>query len=138
MKEEFFPYRILAHRVFGQIKIPLITAILKHVRSVKLYAMVDTGAVIPVFPRSICDLLGLKYEDGEPASLLSATREKIPVRIHKVAVRIGGIEFKARVGFSELEKTPHVPGRLDVSGNVEVRFEKNGIRLIATNPAHAP
>jgi len=131
MKEEFFPYRILTHRVFGRIKIPLITLILRHARSVKLYALVDSGAVISIFPKSICDLLGLMYESGEKASLFTATREEIPVRVHRVVVRIGDIEFEARVGFSEVEKIPHVLGRLDVLENVEVRFERDGVRLVA-------
>lgn len=131
MREEFFSYRILTHKVFGQIKIPLITLTLKNTKSVKLYAMVDSGAVISIFPKSVCDLLGLKYEDGEGASLFSATREKIQVRVHKVVVRIGDIEFEARVGFSEMEKIPYVLGRLDVLDNVEIRFERDGVRFVA-------
>jgi len=95
--------------------------------------MVDTGAVISLFPKSVCELIGLKYEDGEETLLVSAAQEKIPIRVHRVTIRIGEIEFKARVGFSEMEKVPHVLGRLDVLDKVEIRFEKGGIRLIAEN-----
>jgi predicted aspartyl protease len=130
MREEFFPYRSLTHEVFGTIKIPLITVVLKGFNSVKLYAMVDTGAVISVFPRSVCDLLGLSYEDGKEAFLLSATQEEIPVRVHKIIIRIGEIEFEARVGFSEVEQIPHVLGGLDVLDKVEIKFEKDGVRFI--------
>lgn len=131
MKEAFFPYKRLIHKVFGEIKLPLIELSLKHVRSVRLYAMVDSGAAISVFPRSVCDLLGLKYEEGRKASLLSATQEEIPMRVHKVTVRIGEVEFDARVGFSKMEKVPHVVGMLDVLDEVEIRFERDGVRFIA-------
>jgi hypothetical protein len=39
---------------------------------------------------------------------------------------MGGIEFGARVGFSEIEQIPHVLGRLDVLDKVEIKFEKDG------------
>jgi hypothetical protein len=74
MKEEFFPYRKLSHHTFGKIKIPSVELTLKATREVKLYAIVDSGAVISLFPRSVCDLLGLKYEAGMKASLLESLR----------------------------------------------------------------
>jgi predicted aspartyl protease len=132
MKEEFFPYRRLIHEVFGEIKIPSVELILKNMKEVRIYAIVDSGAVISLFPKSICDLLGLKYEEGKKASLISATCEEIPVRIHRVKIGIGRIEFDARVGFSEVEKVPHLLGRLDVFDKVEIKFEKGGIRFTSS------
>ena len=84
-----------------------------------------------MFPKSVCELMGLKYEVGEEASLVSAAQEKIPIRVHRVTIRIGEIELKARVGFSEIEKVPHVLGRLDILDKVEIRFEKSGVRFVA-------
>jgi predicted aspartyl protease len=60
------------------------------------------------------------------ASLISATHEEIPVRVHEVRIKIGEIEFSARVGFSELENVPHLLGMLDVFDNVKTEFEKDG------------
>jgi len=85
--------------------------------------------VTSLFPRSVCDLLGLKYEAGMKASLISATREEIPVRVHEVGIKIGKIEFSARVGFSEVENVPHLLGRLDVFDNVKIEFEKDGVKF---------
>jgi predicted aspartyl protease len=129
MKEEFFPYRKLSHDTFGKIKIPSVELTLKATGEVRLYAIVDSGAVISLFPRSVCDLLGLKYEAGMKASLISATREEIPVRVHEVRIKIGEIEFSARVGFSEVENVPHLLGRLDVFDNVKIEFEKDGVKF---------
>ncbi len=131
MKQAFFPYRRLTHDVLGEIKHPLIELVLKHQRYVKLFATIDSGAIMSVFPKSVCELLGLEYEEGEKAFLLSATRHEIPVRVHEVTVIIGEIEFKARVGFSDEENIPHVLGRLDVIDKVEIRFERDGVRFIA-------
>jgi len=38
MIEEFFPYRRFFHEVFGEIRIPLVRLVLKHVKSIAVYA----------------------------------------------------------------------------------------------------
>ena len=129
MKEEFFPYRKIVHNVFGEIKIPSVELILKGIKEVRLYAIIDSGAVISVFPKSICDLLGLEYEKGKEFSLISAAHEEISVRVHNARIKIGEIEFDARIGFSKIEKVPHLLGRLDVFDKVEIKFEKEGVRF---------
>ena len=57
--------------------------------------------------------------------------EELSLRRRLTKIGINIIEFEARVGFSELEKIPHVLGRLDILENVEVRFERDGVRFVA-------
>ncbi len=92
--------------------------------------IVDSGAMISIFPRSICDLLGLVFEDGRRASVRSATGEEIRVRIHRVGLRIWDFSFYVRVAFSEVESIPYVLGRLDVFEKVEIRFERDGTSFV--------
>jgi len=131
MGEAFFPYRRFSHEVLGEVVVPIVEAVLENTATIKVCAIMDTGAPISIFPKSICELLGLRYEDGKETSLRSATGERVPIRVHQINIRIDEIRFRARVGFSELEEIPHILGRLDVFENVEVRFERDGVRFIA-------
>jgi len=86
--------------------------------------------VISIFPQSLCELLGLVFEDGRRASVKSATGEEIRIRIHRVGMRIGDFVFDVRVAFSEVENIPYVLGRLDVLEKVEIRFERDGTSFL--------
>lgn len=125
MRKFFFPYKHVRSDIFGEVLIPVAKIFLRGREEIGVDVVVDSGAVISIFPRSLCELLGLVFEDGRRASVRSATGEEIRVRIHRVGMRIWDFSFYARVAFSEVENIPYVLGRLDVFDKVEIRFERD-------------
>lgn len=80
-----------------------------------------------MFPRSICDVIGINFENGEKASIRTATGEEIAIRVLIVNFKIGDFGFKARVGFAETERIPYILGRLDVFDELDIIFEREGV-----------
>ena len=130
MRKFFFPYKHVRSDVFGEVLIPVAKIFLRGREEIGIDVIVDSGAVVSIFPRSLCDLIGLVFEDGKRASVRSATGEEIRIRIHRVGIRVGNFVFDARVAFSEVENIPYVLGRLDVFDEVEVRFERDGTSFV--------
>ncbi|MEA2090325.1 MAG: hypothetical protein U9O89_06180 [Thermoproteota archaeon] len=130
MKKFFFPYKRVQSDIFGKVLIPAAKIFLRGQEEIGIDVVVDSGAVISIFPRSLSDLLNLVFDDGKTASVKSATGEEIHIRIHRVGMRIGDFSFHPRVAFSTTENIPYVLGRLDVFGKVEIRFEQNGTSFL--------
>lgn len=130
MRKFFFPYKRVRSDIFGEVLIPVAKIFLRGQEEIGVDVVVDSGAVISIFPRSLCELLGLVFEDGRRASVRSATGEEIRVRIHRVEIRIWDFSFYVRVAFSEVENIPYVLGRLDVLEKVEIRFERDGTSFL--------
>lgn len=130
MREIFFPYKRVHSDTFGEVSIPVAKIFLQGREEIGVDVIVDSGAVTSIFPKSLCDLLGLNFEEGGEASVRTATGEEIRIRIHGVKIRIGDYGFDARAAFSENENIPYVLGRLDVLDKVEIRFERDGTRFL--------
>jgi len=116
--------------IFGEVSIPVAKILLRGREEIGVDVIVDSGAVISIFPRSLCALLGLNFEEGREASVRTATGEEIRIRIHGVKMRIGDYGFDGRVAFSENENIPYVLGRLDVLDKVEIRFGRDGTTFL--------
>jgi len=130
LRKFFFPYKRVRSDIFGEVLIPVAKIFLRGREEIGVDVVVDSGAVISIFPRSLWELLGLVFEDGRRASVRSATGEEIRVRIHRVEIRIWDFSFYVRVAFSEVENIPYVLGRLDVLEKVEIRFERDGTSFL--------
>ena len=130
MKDLFFPYKRVRSDIFGVASIPVAKIILQGREEIAVDVIVDSGAVISIFPRSLCDLLGLDFDEGKGASVRTATGEEIRIRVHKVKMRVGEYAFDARAAFSENENVPYVLGRLDILDKIEIRLEKDGTRFV--------
>ena len=130
MKDLFFPYKRVRSDIFGVASIPVAEIILQGREEIAVDVIVDSGAVISIFPRSLCDLLGLDFDEGKGASVRTATGEEIRIRVHKVKMRVGEYAFDARAAFSENENVPYVLGRLDILDKIEIRLEKDGTRFV--------
>jgi len=131
LREAFFPHKRVHSDVFGEVSIPVAKIILRGREEIGVDVIVDSGAVISIFPKSLCNLLGLDFETGKDASVKTATGEEIRIRIHRLSMRIGSCRFEARVAFSENERIPYVLGRLDTLDKVEIRLERDGTRFVA-------
>jgi len=130
LKELFFPYKRVQSDILGEVSIPVAKIFLQGREEIGVDVIVDSGAVISIFPRSLCDLLGLNFEEGKGASVRTATGEEIRIRIHKVKMRIGDYSLNVRAAFSESENIPYVLGRLDILEKVEIRFERDRTRFL--------
>jgi len=116
--------------IFGEVSIPVAKMFLIGREEIGVDVVVDSGAVISIFSKSLCELMGLNFEEGKGASVRTATGEEIRIRIHRVKMRIGDCGLNVRVAFSESENIPCVLGRLDILGKVGIRFERDGIRFL--------
>ena len=131
MREEFFRHRVLQHPKLGRVFIPVVELAINN--TVRVIAIVDTGAVISLFPPGIAKLLGIDLKALPRLILTGITGTRLRARIARVKLSIGRIEFKARVSFSEQRPVPSVLGRLDVMDRLEIRLEKNGVRIIESS-----
>ena len=61
MKESFFPHRRVKSRDLGEVVIPIAKILLYGSKAVSLDVIVDSGAVISLFPKSVCSLIGLEF-----------------------------------------------------------------------------
>lgn len=130
MKYFFFPYKHVRSDIFGKVSIPMAKIILQGVDEIGVDVIVDSGAVVSIFPRSLCNLLGLNFEKGVDASVRTATGEGIDIMIHRVKMRIGDFDFDARTAFSKNENIPYVLGRLDILDKFEIRFQRDGTMFL--------
>jgi len=130
LRELFFPYRRVHSNLFGRVSIPVAKIFLRGREEIAVDAIVDSGAVISIFPKSLSDLLKLSFAEGKKGEVRTASGEVIGIRVHRVRMRIGDYDFTARVAFSENENIPYVLGRLDIIDKVEIRLEREGTRFI--------
>jgi len=131
MTELYFPYKHIQTETFGEVTIPVAKILLQGKQEeTAIDVIVDTGAVISIFPKSLCDILGLDFEKGQQSYVKTATGENIPIRIHKLKIRINDHKFQARAAFSTIENVPYILGRLDILDKIEIKFEKHGTRFI--------
>ena len=122
---------MLQHPKLGRVFIPVVELAINN--TVRVIAIVDTGAVISLFPPGIAKLLGIDLKALPRLILTGITGTRLRARIARVKLSIGRIEFKARVSFSEQRPVPSVLGRLDVMDRLEIRLEKNGVRIIESS-----
>jgi len=130
LRELFFPYKRVHSNIFGRVSIPVAKIFLQNKNEIAVDVIIDSGAVISIFPRSLSDILCLSFEEGEKGKVRTASGETIGIRIHMIRMRIGDYVFTARVAFSENENIPYVLGRLDVIDKIEIRLEKDGTRFL--------
>ena len=88
-------------------------------------AYADSGADITIFPRSVCELLGLRLQDGQESTVTGVGGEEIKIFIHRIMARIGDEELNIRAGFAEREDIPYLLGRTDILARFNILFEEH-------------
>ena len=91
-----FPYMELT---FGSS--PIIPVGLEAEKRTRTLAYVDSGATYSIFSHEVGSVLGLELKTGERIYVTVGDGGSIPVYIHSVTIRIGDLEFRSKVGFSE-------------------------------------
>ena len=84
----------------------------------------DTGATYSVFEAKEAERLEIDIYKGRKMMIIIGDGSFIPVYFHKVIMKIGEVEFKAEVGFSErLGVGFNLLGRKDVFEIFKVCFD---------------
>ena len=123
MKKFCFRYKRVKSEEFGVVYYPIAKIKVKAIEDwIDIDVVVDSGAVITLFPRTLCSLIGLNFEDGRKTLLRSVAHEELPVRVHRVSMQIGDEAFKADVAFAETDRVPYILGRFNVFDRFEIRF----------------
>src|ERR1700680_278612 len=89
----------------------------------KIEVLVDTGAIISVFTKSWCEIIGLELKKGSCVKLGTAGKSEVQVYIHTVDMQIRDEVLRdIHVGFREEEKSTSLLGMIDVFDSFEVNF----------------
>jgi predicted aspartyl protease len=131
MREYCFPYREELSEDFGRIKRPVVEVLLRDQTGqwIKVFPYVDSGADFSLFPKGVCKLLNLKLDAGQRKLIQGVSGKPAVIYLHRVEMRIGEINFSARVGFAVSERMPYLLGRLDVLEHFDIRFEEDRVCL---------
>ena len=99
-------------------------------KSVRLLALIDTGADYTIFPRTIAQKLNIPLENGK-IKILEGAGGTILARVHPVKINIGGIKIKTLACFSEKNDVPEqILGRLDILNHFKLVLDKHYFELI--------
>ena len=132
MKRFSFPYKKEPSSIFGYVYRPVVEMYLRTGEgewfNVSPYA--DSGADITILPRSVCEILGLRLQDGQENVVTGVSGEEIKIFIHKITVRIGDEEIEIRAGFAEREDIPYLLGRTDILNRFNIPFESDKVVFI--------
>jgi len=93
-------------------------------RKIRALMYIDSGADISLIPKALGESLGLEVQEEETKEITGVGNARVPVIIKKVKIRIGNVEFKARVAWALEEGVPPLLGRLDVFERFNINFRE--------------
>ena len=93
------------------------------------YPEVDSGAIISVFSESDCRRLGMELKNDDDFVLRGVLGDSCPAYVHRVELKIGNLELRPRIAFTEGRKHKALLGRLDVFEKFKITFRQ---RLLQT------
>jgi hypothetical protein len=98
---------------------------------VQIWAMIDSGADVSIIPGEICDVLGLKLDNGKEEMISGINKETIQTFLHDIVLEIGGWHFETQALFSKDETCFPVLGQLGFFDcfKVSLDYSKEEIEL---------
>lgn len=122
---------IFYYRLFGTVKRPVATIYLKskNEKWVEYEPYIDSGADVTLIPFSLGKFLGLKIDEGK-IEKIGGIRGSLPVIYFQNKVRIGEIEFMAKVGWSLVDNVPPLLGRADIFDRFNVIFKQKEDKIL--------
>lgn len=123
MARATFPFSKQESEAFGYIARPVIRVTLR-AESGELFdttALLDSGADVSMFSPSIAEIMGLKVRRGN-RKIFRGLGGKVEAYLHRIHLKIGPLQFYARVAFPTVE-IPNLVGRLDIMKGVDVIFK---------------
>jgi hypothetical protein len=90
---------------------------------------VDSGADITMIPLSVGRLIGLRRSKRDKLQrIFGVGRSSVPIIVKRVSMRLGSVDFTARIAWSQVEDVPLLLGRMDVFKEFDVTFkEREGL-----------
>ena len=93
-------------------------------------AYVDSGASTSIFDASVASDIGIDYTKGERRLTMVGSGAYIPIFLHRVPIKIGGIWIKTAVGFSpDFGASMNLLGQEDVFDRFKITFDNRHKRL---------
>ena len=88
-----------------------------------IWTYVDSGASFSILRPREAGVLGLRIEEGQLLYSVVGDGSLIPVYVHQLRIRIGSVEWTARVGFSpRLGVGFNLLGRQDIFTHFDITF----------------
>jgi len=98
-----------------------------------IWVYVDSGAFVSIFADAEARSLGLDLEAGQLTYSIVGDGSLIPVYVHRLPLRIGAVEWHARIGFSpRLGVGFNLLGRQDIFTRFDVTFSDSRQRITFT------
>ncbi len=118
-----FPYIREKSGIFGVVSRPVAKVIFQ--KKFPQWMYVDTGADITLIPVSVGKLIGLhRTERDKLETIYGVGQSSVPIVVKRVSLRLGAVEFRARVAWSQIEDVPLLLGRIDVFPKFDVIFRE--------------
>lgn len=106
-----------------------------------LFLVIDSGATISALPKTDAPMLGVKVEEGIPATITGVGEEVIPGWRHELPARIGREVISLPLVFLNSNSSSRVLGRAGIFGHFTVVFEehqrRSGFLGIKTKESHS-
>ena len=122
-----FPYVREESALFGSILRPIVKVVISGSYTHWMY--VDSGADITMIPLSVGRLIGLRRSKRDKLQrIFGVGRSSVPIIVKRVSMRLGSVDFTARIAWSQVEDVPLLLGRMDVFKEFDVTFkEREGL-----------
>jgi len=127
-----FPYVKERSSIFGVVSRPVAKVVLEDEFPQWMY--VDSGADITLIPLSVGRLIGLQRMKRDRLERITGVGgSSIPIVVKPASMRLGSVQFRARVAWSQVEEVPLLLGRMDVFRRFDVSFrDKAGVTIFST------
>lgn len=133
MKFDYLKQPNFLHPTKPWVSRPLIpVALLHNNKSIKVYALVDSGADMSLFHVSLARELGIEVANGRKEKFLGISEEAgIDVYVHTVGLQvIGNSEpIEIEIGFTESKNIGAILGQAGFFDHYHIKFERNKERF---------
>ncbi len=97
-------------------------------------AYIDSGAGYTIFHAWVAEALGIELEKGKRDYVIVGDGSQIKVFIHRIGIRLAGLEFRVIIGFSErLGIGFNIIGQQDVFDRFKICFDRSE-RIVEFHP----
>ena len=126
-----FPFRMFRFRTLGLQPRPLIEVRVRGpAGEMPGWFVLDSGSDVSLIPLSMGSQLGLSPGAAPRWECRGVGKGRVAYYLCPVELQIGGFRLSARVGWSTIEKTPFILGRLDVFDKFDIEFRQASNRII--------
>jgi len=128
-----YRYKEMPSKITGTIKRPIARIQMwssKLNRWINVEGFLDSGADITLIPFGLGRMLGFKIDEDNVKVLGGVGEGRLSVCIVEGKIRIGALEFNARIGWAFDNKVPTLIGRLDIFDKFNITFKEKEGKII--------